>query len=105
MKQKCYQLLKKVPKGKITTYKQLAKALNTKAYRAVGLYMKQNHDPKIPCHRVVKSTGEIGEYNKGKNQKINLLQKEGIKIKNQKIQEFKQHLFKFNNTDFLPHKK
>lgn len=95
MKQKCYELLKKVPKGKITTYKELAYALNTKAYQAIGSFMKQNHDPKIPCHRVIKSTGEVGEYNKGKAKKISILKKEGIKIKNEKVKNLKKVLFKF----------
>lgn len=95
MKQKCYELLKKVPKGKVTTYKELAYALNTKAYQVIGSFMKQNHNPKIPCHRVIKSTGVVGEYNKGKAKKISILKKEGIKIKNEKVQDLKKVLFKF----------
>ena len=95
LKNKCYELLKKVPKGKVTTYKELAKKLNTKAYRLIGTYMKQNQDKNIPCHRVIKSTGEIGEYNKGKNQKIILLKKEGIQIKKDKI-DLSKYLYGFN---------
>ena len=57
MKQKCYELLKKVPKGKITTYKKLATALGTKAYRIIGTYMKQNQDTGVPCHRIIKKMG------------------------------------------------
>ncbi len=93
---KVYSILKKVPKGKVTTYKELAKALNTKAYRAVGNALRCNpYAPLIPCHRVVKSDGSIGGYigkTKGKaiKKKIKLLEKEGIKIKNNKIVNLKK---------------
>ena len=61
--QKIYSLLKKVPKGKITTYKILAEALDTKAYRAVGQAMRNNpYAPEVPCHRVVSSDGSIGGF-------------------------------------------
>ena len=89
-KEKCYSILKKVPKGKVTTYKELANALNTKAYRAVGMAMKSNPNaPIIPCHRVVCYDGRIGGYlgNEKENikKKINLLKGEGIEINNNKI--------------------
>ena len=52
--QKCYALLQKVPQGKVTTYKEIAKALKTKAYRAVGNAMSKNEKLiVIPCHRVI----------------------------------------------------
>ena len=58
--EKVYSLLRKVPKGKVTTYKELAEKLNTKAYRAVGQAMKCNpYAPEVPCHRVVSSSGKI----------------------------------------------
>lgn len=84
--EKCYQLLSKVPKGRVTTYKALAEALGTKAYRAVGNAMNKNpYAPKVPCHRVVKSSGEIGGFVSGTSNKIKMLRKEGIKIENNKI--------------------
>ncbi len=44
-----YDLLRKVPKGRVTTYKELALALNTKAYRGVGQAMKRNpYAPEVP---------------------------------------------------------
>ena len=90
------QLTKKIPKGKVTTYKIIARKLNTKAYRAVGNALNKNNNPiTIPCHRIVKSNGEIGGYSKGIHAKINLLKKERIKIENNKIQSFKERLFKF----------
>ena len=59
-----YDLLSQVPAGKITTYKHLANAAGTKAYRAIGQIMKKNPNaPKIPCHRCVSSNGTIGGFN------------------------------------------
>ena len=61
--QQCYKLLSQIPKGKISTYKEIAKALNTKAYRAVGNAMAKNPNPIIvPCHRVINNNGLIGGY-------------------------------------------
>jgi methylated-DNA-[protein]-cysteine S-methyltransferase len=94
--EKCYAQLMKVPRGQITTYSEIARALNTKAQRAVGSAMKKNTNaPNTPCHRVVKSNGDIGEYNEGTQKKIKLLESEGLTIKNNKIQNFKEKLYKF----------
>ena len=95
-KEKCYELLLQVPRGRITTYGEIAKKLGTKAYRAVGRAMKENTNaPQVPCHRVVKSCGDIGEYNRGQKEKIKLLKGERIKIKDNKIINFKEKLYKF----------
>ena len=60
---KVYNLLKQIPRGRVTTYKSLAQALHSKAYRAVGQILKKNPcAPLVPCHRVVKSDGTIGGY-------------------------------------------
>ena len=84
--QKCYQILNKVPKGKLTTYKAIANKLNTKAYRAVGNAMNKNPNaPKTPCHRVINSNGQFGGFASGLKNKIKLLKQEGIEIKNNKI--------------------
>lgn len=93
--ERCYKLLRKVPKGKITTYKALANALKCKAYRAVGNAMNKNPYTYVSCHRVVKSNGEVGGFAQGTKKKIALLKKEGIKIKNGKIQNMKMFLYKF----------
>jgi len=85
---KVYAYLKKVPKGKVTTYKELANTIGSKAYRAVGSALSENKDPvKVPCYRVVCSDGTIGRYSAagGLKKKIELLKKDGIKIKNGKI--------------------
>jgi methylated-DNA-[protein]-cysteine S-methyltransferase len=93
-----YQQLLRVPKGKVTTYSALAKAVNSKAIRAVGSAMRKNPLPIIvPCHRVVKSTGEIGQYALGGSQvKAELLRQEGIDIENGNVQNLAQYLFDFS---------
>ena len=82
-----YKKLLEVPKGKVTTYSELAKAVGLKnGQRAIGRIMNKNPFPVIiPCHRVILSTGRIGGYAWGENVKTNMLSKEGIKIKNGKI--------------------
>ncbi len=69
----------KIPKGQVMTYAAVAKkAGNPKASRAVGYYMSQNYDLKVPCHRVIRSDGKIGNYNRGgEKAKRALLKKEG----------------------------
>lgn len=90
----CYKVLRKVPKGKITTYKEIARALNSKAYRAVGTAMNKNpYAPQVPCHRVINSNGELGGFASGLKDKIKLLKSEGIEIKNNKI-DLNKYLYK-----------
>lgn len=94
-KQKVFNLTKKIPKGRITTYGIMARKLKTSP-RAVGQALKKNLNPiKIPCHRVVKSNGKVGGYSQGIKKKIKLLKKEGIKIKNKKIKNFEKSLLNF----------
>ena len=95
--ERIYEKLKKVPNGKVITYKELAKAVNSNAYRAVGNAMKSNKDPiNIPCYKVVCSNGFVGNYSGGGiKKKIELLKKDGIVVKNNKI-NLNKYLFKFN---------
>jgi len=66
-----------IPRGKTLTYTEVAKrAGNPRAYRAVGNILNKNHNPKIPCHRVVRSDGTIGDYNRGRKKKRELLLQE-----------------------------
>ncbi len=88
-------LTEKVPAGKITTYGLIASALGTSP-RAVGQALKANPDPvDVPCHRVVRSNGEIGGYSRGVRRKIMLLRGEGILIENRRIVDFRDKLFIF----------
>ncbi len=83
--EKCYALLKQVPKGKVITYKELAKALKTRAYRAVGNAMNKNSYKDVPCHRAVKTNGYVSGFARETKNKILLLKKECIEIINNKI--------------------
>jgi len=63
---KVLAVVKNIPKGESMTYKEVArKAGNAKAARAVGAIMRTNYDPNIPCHRVIRSDGSLGSYNRG----------------------------------------
>ncbi len=86
-----------MPSGYVTTYGELAKAINLKnGQRVVGQIMKKNPFPVIvPCHRVVKSDGTIGGYAYGENIKKNMLTKEGLQIDDDKILDFKNNIFRF----------
>ena len=97
MEEKIYKKLLTVPCGKITTYKELSKSIGLKnGQRLVGQIMKKNPFPVIvPCHRVVKSDGTIGGYAYGSKRKKHMLLKEGLKINNNKILDFKKNLFRF----------
>ncbi len=94
-----YKLVKQIPKGKVSTYKAIAEALESKAYRRIGRALNQNKDfNNIPCHRVINSNGYIGGYSRGINIKKKLLISEGIRFnKNNKIKNFNEKLF----TDFF----
>lgn len=101
LSQNIYKLLSRVPKGRVTTYKALAQALNTRAYRAIGQILKHNPSaPSIPCHRVVRSDGSIGGF-MGKTtgpeirKKIALLKSEGVEIQQGKVKDFRRVLYKY----------
>ena len=97
LQQKIFKKLLQVPKGQITTYGELAKAVGLKnGQRAVGKIMNKNPYPVIiPCHRVVMSTGKIGGYAYGEHIKMKMLTDEGVKIHNGKIADFKKSVFRF----------
>ncbi len=77
-KEKVLEIVGKIPKGKTMTYKEVAeRAGSPRASRAVGSIMKSNFNTKIPCHRVIRSDGIVGEYNRGRDEKIRKLRAEG----------------------------
>ena len=80
--QKVRDIVRAIPQGQTLTYKQVAtKAGNPKASRAVGMIMSKNFDPAIPCHRVVRTDGALGNYNRGgTQQKAALLRAEGARF-------------------------
>ncbi len=78
-KEKVLEVVKNIPRGKTLSYKEVAeKAGSPHAYRIVGSIMKGNHDSSVPCHRVIKSDGTLGEYNRGTQLKYKKLKKEGV---------------------------
>ena len=92
-----YQLCTQIPTGKVTTYGEIARKLGTKGFQAIGQILSKNpYAPKVPCHRVVKSNGEIGGFkgSQDNQQKIKLLQQEGVIVKNNKI-DLKKYLYQF----------
>ncbi len=92
--ERCLKLVALIPEGRVSTYKAIAKALDTKAYRAVGSAIGKNPNPiTVPCHRVVKSDGGVGGYAFGVEKKIQLLQKEGVQVANDKIIDFEKLFF------------
>ena len=85
-KNRVCETVKKIPRGKVLTYKEVAGlAGSPRAWRAVGNILSKNTDKKIPCHRVIKSDGRLGGYNKGSATKNALLLKEGVLVKKGKI--------------------
>ena len=94
---RCYELLKLIPEGKVTTYSEIAKALNTKAWRAVGSAMAKNKNLfVVPCHRVVRSDGSIGQYALGSDKKAQLLSDEGVAVSNGKVKELDKYIYRFS---------
>lgn len=88
--ERCYEILRKVPKGKVATYKAIAEKLNSRAYRAVGRAMNKNphsffNKGDVPCHRVVGSRGNLVGFAHGLRKKAEMLKKEGVEIKNGRV--------------------
>lgn len=81
-------VVRRIPKGRVMTYKEVALAAgHPGAFRAVGSMMKANHDPDVPCHRVVRSDMSPGEYNRagGERTKAARLAEEGVAIRDGRI--------------------
>lgn len=95
-----YKALSMVPKGCVTTYGAIAAYLGTKAVRAVGTAVGKNpYAPKVPCHRVVPSSGKIGNYSGegGVATKIALLKEEGVETVAGKIADFENVLYRYES--------
>ena len=83
--QKVWALTARIPRGQVVTYGDIAKALGTTAYRAVGNALNKNpYAPQVPCHRVVGSDGSLTGFAGGIPKKLRLLQEEGIEFKSNK---------------------
>lgn len=91
-----YQLLLKIPKGKVSTYKQMAILLGDKNLaRSVGKWLHINENPdSIPCYKIVQNNGKIGGFALGNDKKIQRLEKDGIPVKNNTITNLHLYLWK-----------
>jgi methylated-DNA-[protein]-cysteine S-methyltransferase len=80
-------VVRMIPRGRTATYQEVAaKAGNGRAARAVGTIMRSNFNRAIPCHRVIRSDGRVGQYNRGgEKEKIARLKREGVKIKGTRV--------------------
>ena len=97
IKRKVYRLVSKIPEGKVSTYKIIGDIVGVKSYRLVGKALKENYNKDVPCHRVIMNNGKLGGYNKGIDEKIEILKKEGHKILWGEVVNFKDVLFDFKN--------
>lgn len=80
--QSVYAIIKKIAAGQTLTYKQVAEKIGRpRAYRAVGAALKKNYSPDIPCHRVIRSDGQTGGYNRGIQLKKKILETEKADIR------------------------
>lgn len=80
-KDKVYYLVSKIPKGQVMTYKQVAEKIgHSRAFRAVGNVLNKNRDKNVPCHRVIRSDGQIGGFAEGSQTKRKMLEKEGFLV-------------------------
>lgn len=78
-RERVFAVVRKISRGKTLTYKEVARrAGNEKASRAVGAILRTNYDPNIPCHRVIRSDGRTGGYNRGSRKKARLLALESL---------------------------
>ena len=82
-REKALEIVRRIPRGKTLSYGEVARrAGNFKAARAVGSLMRSNHDPSVPCHRVIRSDGSLGGYNRGGGAaKLRLLRREAVQSK------------------------
>ncbi len=92
LEKKVFELVKMVPDGRVTTYREIARALGkAKLARAVGNALNGNRDlENVPCFKVVRSDGTVGGYVLGVDEKIRRLKKSGVEVKNGRIAEFEQ---------------
>ncbi len=97
-----WEALKRIPKGRVTTYGEIARYLGTKAVRAVGTAVGKNpYAPQVPCHRVVPADGRLGRYSGdgGIKTKRRLLESEGVEVADGKIVDFPRRFWRFEKKE------
>lgn len=81
-KDQVLKTVSQIPRGRVMSYKQVAERSGSpRAWRSVGNILNKNKDPKVPCHRVIKSDGTIGGYQRGVKEKARRLHQEGVLIR------------------------
>lgn len=87
LKDKVYEYLKTIPKGRVVTYSQIGKALNTKGYRAIGNILHNNPDPiTIPCYKVVNKKGFLAKnFAYGIENQKKWLQNDGVEVVGERV--------------------
>jgi len=96
---RCYAVIDDIPVGRVLTYRDLAEAIGTRGYRAIGRIVGRNPNaPKTPCHRVVRADGKVGGYSArgGIAEKLRLLETEGIKVEAGRVMEFERVRWRFS---------
>ena len=84
--EKVWAMTARVPKGQVVTYSDIARALKTRAYRAVGNALNRNpYAPGVPCHRVVGSDGSLTGFAGGIGKKRRMLESEGVRMNDARV--------------------
>ena len=92
--QKVWAITARIPQGEVTTYGEVARAIGSKGYRAVGNALNRNpYAPEVPCHRVVGSNGALTGFAAGLEKKTKMLTAEGIIVKNGRARVQSFHRF------------
>ena len=95
--ERVYEIVKRIPSGRVSTYGEIARVMKTKGYRAVGNALNKNpYAPIVPCHRIVAKTGHLNGFASGLKDKARILEKEGVKIKNNKVENFDKVFYKLS---------
>ncbi|MDP3795249.1 MAG: MGMT family protein [bacterium] len=103
--QKVYEALKKIPKGTVITYAELARRIgHPRAVRAVGNALHKNpFAPEVPCHRVVRTDGAVGGYARGGPEaKRKLLESEGVQFAGNRISNIESRMTEHRTDQRLP---
>lgn len=86
--EKVYNVVKRIPRGKVVTYQAVAKAVSRpRAARAVGNALNKNPFRDVPCHRVTRSDGGAGGFVRGRVKKLKLLKKEGVRFSENRVKD------------------
>lgn len=96
-KERVWAVAKKIPRGRVSTYGEIARALGCKgASRAVGNALNANRSKSVPCHRIVRSGGALGGFNRGSAAKSKKLEAEGVRVKRGKIARFESVFYQLS---------